>query len=118
MESNTSSDPMKSLCDARDKAFDSSGNLDLSVEERRQYSETAEELAALIDLLAEQRIEAASSALSEQSELKSITSEISSTSKEIDWAHPHAQSANANLGHLSKLIDSGRKFLALFQSNK
>lgn len=118
MEKNTSSDPMKSLCDARDKAFESSGNLDLTKEERKQYSDTAEELAALIEQLAEQRIDETSSALSEESELKNVTSEINSMSKEIDWAHPHAQSANANLGHLSKLIDSGRKFMALFQPNK
>ncbi|MGD9679900.1 MAG: hypothetical protein AB7W16_01840 [Candidatus Obscuribacterales bacterium] len=115
---NNNIDPMKSLCDARDKAFESSGNLDLTKEERKQYSDSAEELSALIDQLAEQRIDDASSALSEQSELKSITTEINSTSKEIDWAHPHAQSANSNLGHLSKLIDSGRKMFALFQSSK
>lgn len=118
MENNTNIDPMKSLCDARDNAFESSGNLDLTKEERKQYSDNAEELAALIEQLAEQKVDETSLALSDQSELKNITNEISSTSKEIDWAHPHAQSANSNLGHLSKLVDSGRKFLALFQPNK
>lgn len=118
MEDNTNIDPMKSLCDARDKAFESSGNLDLTKKERKQYSDTAEELAALVDQLAEQKIDDTSSALSDQSELKNVTSQINSASKEIDWAHPHAQSANSNIGHLSKMIDSGRKFLALFQPNR
>jgi len=87
-------------------------------QERKQYSSTAEELAALIDQLSEQKIDEASSALSAQNELKNVTSEINAASKEIDWTHPHAQSASSNLGHLSKLIDSGRNFLALFQPNK
>lgn len=115
---NNDIDPMKSLCDARDRAFESAGNLDLTKQERKQYSDTAEELAALIDQLSEKKIDEASSALSAQNELKDVTSEISSTSRAIDWAHPNAQSASANLGHLSKLIDSGRKFLDLFQPRK
>lgn len=115
---NNNINPMKSLCDARDRAFESAGNLDLTKEERKQYSDQVEELAALIDQLAEQKIDEASSALSDQNELKNVTNEINAASKEIDWAHPHAQSASSNLGHLSKLIDSGRKILALFQQRK
>lgn len=115
---NNNTDPMKSLCDARDRAFQSSGNLDLTKEERKQYSDQVEELAALIDQLAEQKIDEASTALSDQNELKNATNEINAASKEIDWAHPAAQSASLNLGHLSKLIDSGKKLLVLFQQRK
>lgn len=112
---NDTADPIKSLVEARDAAFKSSGNLNLTKNERKEYSDKAEELAALIEQFAEQKIDVASATLTKQSELKNVTSDITSASKEIDWAHPHAQSANANLGHLSKVIDSGKKFLSLFK---
>lgn len=115
---NNAIEPLKSLCEARSEAFNSAGNLDLPLTERKEYSRTAEELGALIDQLATHKIDENSLALSEQSEVKSITNEISSKSREIDWSHPVAQSANSNLGHLSKMIDAGKKLLALVQANE
>ncbi len=108
---------IKLLGEARDNAFKNSTNLDLSEEQRQQYSAKFDELSTLVAQLSATEISNTSAALTQQTELKSVTDEITSNNKRIDWLHTEAHSADANLGHLSKLIDSGKKLLALFKGD-
>lgn len=110
--------PIDSLVEARKKAFENSGNLDLTKEERNKYFAAANELADVIEQISFQKIDETSIALVDQNSLSLISKEIASASSELDWSHSHATTANANLGHLSKLVDVGQKFLGFFKRDK
>lgn len=114
MENNEYRGSIQALRAARDKAFEQANNLDLSNEQRDQYFEKAEELKALISQLAEQEIHKTSAELLEHSEVKSCTQEIVDVTKQLDWNHTQSQSANNNLGNITKLVDTGKKILDLF----
>jgi predicted ribosome quality control (RQC) complex YloA/Tae2 family protein len=110
----TDADLLKVLASARDTAFSSAGNLDLSKEQRKQFSNQAKELVKVITELAEKNISEISGSLAQQSEIKSATDEIISATKEIDSSNSSAQNADAKLGWFNKLVASAQKFATLF----
>lgn len=111
-------DSFKAMCEIRDKAFESAGNLDLTREQRQVFSDNAEQLGRLISDFANSNFKQMKFELANSSEFKDITAEIDRRGKSIDWSHPNAQIVNENLGHVSKALDSAKKLLLLFSPEK
>lgn len=106
----------EALCSARDDAFNMSCNLDLSRDERDSFFSKSEELAVIVNQIAERKVMEALTHLAADGKISDLVSEVKSVSKDLDWSKGKISSTNNNLNCLSKLITSGQKLLDLFHA--